>query len=200
MQSITDSGVNQPGLELRPSNRVLLLPGLMLVPAGLYFVFSVVWPHDRPEFLVGAVGCLFVVVAAVFLAVVAARTNADEWRVRLQVTGVTVRGHEPVPWSDLAEVRLSPASRKSALRVVAFIPRPGVVLPTVPTASFVARPQSRASALTKRFGSPLVVNPLRMGMSADRIAAAVQQLSGLPINPAPSLSPGRLINEPGSGV
>ncbi|MEY9837120.1 hypothetical protein [Streptacidiphilus sp. EB103A] len=181
MQSTPDDVMDQSPLELRPSNRGLRVLGLVHGVAGIYFIFEVIWPKDQLQFVVGCVGCAFVASAAVFLLTAAARTHVDAWRVRLDNRGVTVRGNEVVPWSDLIEVRLSLLSGKSSVRVVAFVPRPGVTLPAVPTALLPFRDRARAISLTERFGSPIVVNPVRMGLPTNRIVAAVERLSDLPV-------------------
>jgi hypothetical protein len=168
-------------LELRPSNRVLLLAAVVLAVSALRLGVDVVWPRDRVVFVAGCVGSAFVVAGLVLGLTVAVRTRAEGWRLRLDAAGVTVRGHETVPWSDLAEVRLAKPRRRSLALFVSFIPGPGVSLPTVPTSWPLSRLRSRIASLTRRFGSPIVVNTLRMGVSADQIAAAVQRLSDIPV-------------------
>lgn len=86
-----------------------------------------------------------------------------------------------MPWCDLEAVRLRAASRGSSQRLVVFVPRPGVVLPAVPVSLPMSRAGARARSWTRRFGSPIALNPIRVGVSADEIAAAVQRLSNVPI-------------------
>jgi hypothetical protein len=71
---------------------------------------------------------------------VAVRTRAEGWRLRLDAAGVTVRGHETVPWSDLAEVRLAKSRRRSLALFVSFIPGPGVTADRAHVVAAVSAP------------------------------------------------------------
>ncbi|MBV6701695.1 hypothetical protein KV557_32100 [Kitasatospora aureofaciens] len=53
--------------------------------------------------------------------------------------------------------------------MLVFVPRPGVVLPPLPVSWPLSRPQARARALTKRYGSPIVVEPLLMRTTVERL-------------------------------
>ncbi len=181
MQSTAADRPEQSPLELQPSNLALALPALVVPGGSLQFVPKVLWPRDHFAFVAGCIGCGCMAVLLVLLLITVARNRAAGWQLRIDATGVTVRGQETVPWSGLAEVRLAEVSPKRPLRLVVFVPRAGVDLPAA--ATLFPMPWTRASArfLARRYGSPIVVSPVRMGVSADRIAAAVRQLSDVPV-------------------
>ncbi|MEC3976190.1 hypothetical protein [Amycolatopsis sp. H20-H5] len=172
-------------LLLVPSGRGLL-PSLA-ISAGL-LVFDVVsgLTGKLPSWLAIASGSLFagLVVAGV---VILARSWNKPWQARLDVDGVTVRGLPLVPWSALAEVRIS-RLRPSWLtiprrdRVVVFVPRPGQRVPSVvvygpsrsATSTFGAKTRLRV------YGSSFVLVTSLVKATPGEIAAAVRRLSTVP--------------------
>ena len=110
------------------------------------------------------------------------------WELRLAPDGVTVRGRDAVPWSDLAEVRVTGLRPRwvflssFGVRVVSFVPRPGVELTPLPSARLTG-PLERWSAGRRAswYGSQLVVLPSGMDASASTIADAVSRLSEVPV-------------------
>lgn len=118
----------------------------------------------------------------------ALRARNSQWELRLDPSGLTVRGHRFVPWTDLTEVR-STGLRPRWLfrfslgyRVVSFIGKPGVELPALPSTSFKGRFERRSARVRERFyGSRLIVTPYAMDTSADKIANYLHRWSTLPI-------------------
>ncbi|WP_410592886.1 hypothetical protein [Amycolatopsis sp. lyj-23] len=132
-------------------------------------------------------------VVALGMAVVSVlRSRGEPWHVRLGVDGVEARGFAPVPWSALAEVRISrPRPRwlfvlqPTRLRVIAFVPRePGAVPATVVFDPFwnSKKSSSRMTRLrTKPYGSPFLVLTQTVDATPEQIADAVRRLSDVPV-------------------
>ena len=118
------------------------------------------------------------------------RIRSSPWEVRLEQQGVTVRGHEVVPWADFTEVRVTGmrpqwifwASKLVGYRVVAFIATPGVVVPPLPSSSYWGSLERRAGKVRERwYGSRLVIMPRTTNVPIAAITAAVQGFSEVPI-------------------
>ena len=71
---------------------------------SLYVIGGMTGLLDGPLVLAGVV--IFGAVLVVGI-VGARRARGAPWELRLDASGITVRGHPPVPWSDLAEVRVT---------------------------------------------------------------------------------------------
>lgn len=133
-------------------------------------------PRDRFAFITGCAATVLCVAASTFVVTIQLRLRAMGCLLRLDTEGITVHGRPTVPWSDLREVRAVSDNKKQPPAVV-FIPRPGITLPTLPTGIPLSRPNARAQALTKRYGSPLALHPAAMNATAPQILTAVQRLS-----------------------
>ena len=116
------------------------------------------------------------------------RSRRAPWEVRLGPDGVTVRGQVVVPWRDLEEVRITGLRPRwvfpwsFGVRVVSFVPRPGVQLSPSPLARLTG-PLEQWSARRREswYGSQLVLMPSAMDASTDTIADAVHRLSDVPV-------------------
>ena len=184
---MTIAALDQP-LVIRPSARARLpVLGLVTVlTAG--FVLSVV-AGIYPAAL--AVGCAVLYGTALIISVIAVlqARNAD-WDLRLDADGLTVRGHRTVPWSDLTEVRISglQPGRWQRLsfgqKVAAFVARPGVDLPGLPSLQS-RRFQRVARWSSKRrirlWGSDLAVLPSMTNADPTVVEAAVRRFSDVPV-------------------
>lgn len=101
-----------------------------------------------------------------------------QWRWRKKGTlleinaqGLSFLGGRNVPWADIATVR---RTRKDNWEGVVFVARPGVVLPLLQILLFTRRsPERRAQVMIKRWGSQLVLVPIFLDTSAERIIEAV---------------------------
>src|ERR1700712_5562502 len=114
-------------LVIRPSVRarlpVVVYPLVMLTLTVVAALTGIISPA------VLGVACAFYALAlAISVAAIVQASRAD-WDVRLDHAGLTVRGHQTVPWSDLAELRIS-GLQPGRLRwlslgqkVAAFIPK-----------------------------------------------------------------------------
>lgn len=71
---------------------------------SLYVIGGMTGLLDGPLVLAGVV--IFGAVLVVGI-VGARRARGAPWELRLDASAITVRGHPPVPWSDLAEVRVT---------------------------------------------------------------------------------------------
>ncbi|GAA1236762.1 hypothetical protein GCM10009665_28680 [Kitasatospora nipponensis] len=182
MQPMDAARADLSPVELRPSTSLSFL--IVLPVAGLGVLRAALQgagPGGRLLFVVGLVDLGLLVMLLVLWLVALVRRRAAGWRLRLDTSGVTVRGHETVPWSDLSEVRLVLLSAKLPRQALVFVPRPGVVLPAMPVSWPLSRPRARADRLIGKYGSPIVVEPLLMGTTVERLGAAVRRLGGLPI-------------------
>ncbi|MEV7778298.1 hypothetical protein [Kitasatospora sp. NPDC088351] len=138
-------------------------------------------PSSGLSFPLGCATLAFGAGGAVFVLTVRRRLRAMGCLVRLDAEGVTVHGRRTVPWPDLSEVRWGPGGGRRPAAVV-FVARPGVTLPALPSVLPFSRPAARAAALTRRFGSPLVILPGGLDTTAPRILAGVQRLSDVPLS------------------
>jgi len=117
--------------------------------------------------------------------VVSARNSS--WELRLDRDGVTVRGYVTRPWSDVAEVRVTGLRPKwffvASLdyRVVAFVGRPGVALPALPSASFNGRAVGSSRVRERWYGSQLLLMPHGFDSSTGDIVDAVRRFSDVPV-------------------
>ena len=137
-------------------------------------------PRDRFAFVAGCAATVLCVAASAFVVTMQLRLRAMGCLLRLDTAGITVHDRPTVPWSDLREVR-EEAGNKTQPPAVVFVPRPGITLPTLPTGISLQRPNTRAQAFTKRYGSPLVLHPGGMNATAPQILTAVQRLSNTPL-------------------
>jgi hypothetical protein len=177
-------------LLLRPSIRGQL-PALGVLAGFLVFeVFIAVRGLLTPWL---AIACPAVFVVALAIGVVSlVRSLGKPWQLRCGTDGVEARGFEVVPWSALAEVRISrlrPGWLYAVVlgrhRVVAFVPRPGVTVPAVA----VFDPLSRRGASSKWaarwqrrcYGSSFVVLTHTVNATAEEIAEAIRTLTGVPV-------------------
>lgn len=110
-----------------------------------------------------------------------------DWDLRLDAAGVTVRGHDLVPWTDLAEVRVTGLEprwlfwRLLGYQAVCFIARPGIDLPALPSRAGKG-PTERARALRQRwYGTQLVVLSIAVDASTKTITDSVLRCSGAPV-------------------
>jgi hypothetical protein len=155
---------------------VLLIAGFVLgVVAGIFNVAA-------------AIACGALYVAALTLAIVALiQTRGGKWDLRLDAAGVTARGHGLIPWSDITEVRVTGLQtgrlrRLSRQKVAAFIARPGVAMPSMPSTespAFMDR-WGRGRRL-KLWGSELVVLPSMSNVGPVEVEAAVRLFSDVPV-------------------
>lgn len=173
-------------LVVRPSlKRQLPLAAVFGVLVCVYVVLGV------SGVVPGWIAVLGVVASGTVLVVCAVnlrKARRAEWELRLDGSGVTVRGHETVPWTDIAEVRVSGMKPRwlfwfsLGFRVVSFIGRPGVQLPSLPSESsegFLAKtfgPQHE-----RFYGTRLGVMPYAMDATATTITAAVRRWSDVPV-------------------
>ena len=123
-----------------------------------------------------AIACpaVFVVVLAIGVASLV-RSRGKPWQLRCGPHGVEARGFETVPWSALAQVRISLLRPRwphfatpARYRVVAFVPRPGVNVPAVA----VFDPLSRRGASPSRAAR---------WQTAEEIAEAIRKPTDVPV-------------------
>lgn len=104
----------------------------------------------------------------------------------LDPAGVSLRGGARVPWSQLQEIRILPmkpawfvGSRRTM--ILAFIPRPGVLLPSPPAQR--GRLQDGRRRLTRRvYGTTWTVPASLMSVSADQVVEAAARWGGLAVH------------------
>lgn len=178
-------------IEARYLARRQLFPTIML--AGFAVCFAVLWLRDHSGIwlLLGVVEFSAFTVLGV---VVVVRVRGSGWVLRLDEAGVTVRGAEPVPWSDLTQVVLGPLKPFPAFtttkrsQVLAFIPRAGVELPGPP--HFSGRPQRWGASIRRRFyGTNLTVLPYALSVPADELIDASRTWGGLDVRRSRELRP-----------
>lgn len=114
------------------------------------------------------------------------RARPAAWELRLDADGVTVRGQATKPWSDFAEVRVT-GMRPTwfflvslGYRVVAFVGRPGVELPTLPSARG-GRFSGSARLRQRWYGTQLLLMPYAFDASTNDIVRAVERFSDVPV-------------------
>jgi hypothetical protein len=167
------------------------LPTLGVLAAFLAFEVVVAWLGLLPRWL--AIACIAVFAAALVLGAVSfVRSRGKPWQVRLGADGVEARGFDTVPWSALAEVRISRLRPRwffvlqpKRYRVIAFVPRePGTLPATVVYDPFLDGKQSshRMTRLrTKLYGGPLILFTQSLDATADEITDAIRRLSDVPV-------------------
>lgn len=128
-------------------------------------------------------------VATCFLVLVTARVRRSGWVLRLDEGGVTVRGAEPVPWSDLTHVTLGPIAPWPAVtttrwtRILALVPRPGVELPGPP--HHRGRPQEWGRSIRRRFyRTNLTMLPHALSVPTEELLDACRDWGGLEVRRA----------------
>jgi hypothetical protein len=175
-------------LVLRPAVRSQL-PALGVLAGLLAFEVVVAVRGLLEPWLAIAAPALFVVGLAIGI-VSLARSHGKPWQLRCGTDGVEARGFEAVPWSALAEVRISRPNRLYFVlprrsRVVAFVPRPGVTVPAVtmfdPLSRRGASSNRAARGQTRRYGSPFVVFTHTVNATAEEIAEAIRRLTAVPV-------------------
>lgn len=186
-------GRESPGewIEARYLVRRQLVPTIMLAGFAAYFV--VLWSLDHSSLWL-LLGVLEFAAFAVLGVTVVVRMRRSGWVLRLDPTGVTVRGAEQVPWSDLRQVVLGPLKPFPSFtttrwtQVLAFVPRDGVELPGPP--HFRGRPQRWGASIRRRFyGTNLTMLPHAMSVTADELVDAAREWGGLDVRRSRRLPP-----------
>lgn len=177
---------DQAFLEIRQSSAKL---GRIFLPMVVFFILlALVGLTDSGGHPVG----VFALVMATFFTLLGAVTVVHARRagpeLLIDETGVTVPGHPTIGWDDFAAVRVRRLLRFGFIRfgdlndVVAFIPRPGVALPSLPSA-----PKSRyLSAFARRqrerrYGTPLAIFPSTMTVTTDNLLATIRRFTDIPV-------------------
>ncbi len=177
-------------LLVRPSIKGQL-PTLGMLTAFLVFEVFVAVRGLLEPWLAFACPAVFVVVVAMGI-VSLMRSRGKPWQLRFGADGVEARGFEPVPWSALAQVRVSRLRPRwlyfaapGRYWVVTFVPRHGLSVPAVA----VFDPLSRRGALsdrvarwqTKRYGSPFCVFTHTVDATPEEIVEAIRRLTDVPV-------------------
>lgn len=143
----------------------------------------------------GVIGARLVVLGVVVFGVMlliggvaALKARRSQWELRLDGSGLTVRSHAPVPWADIAEVKVTGLRPRwlfwssFGYRVVSFVGTPGVELPALPSTSWRGSLERRSGKWRERlYGSRLVVMPHAMDASTEDIIASVRRWSDVPV-------------------
>lgn len=114
------------------------------------------------------------------------RARTSSWELRLDEQGATAHGSPTMPWSDLVEVRvtgLRPHWLFLARRpqVVAFVGRPGVVMPSLPSARGTSM-ANRSTRLRERlYGTQMLLITQAFDAPTDTILDAVERFSDVPV-------------------
>jgi hypothetical protein len=180
MITTDDALVVRPSLLARLSTICMLL-----VIVGVYVLAGVFGVLQLP--LVVFFGLVFGAPLAIALST-AARSRRTPWELRLDAAGLSVWDRGSVPWSDIVEVTVLPLQpgrwhRLSlGYRVVAFVGRPGVVLPSLPSTDLPG-PLGRWAERRrlKMVGTLLIVPPAWMDATPAQLEAAVNQFSDVPV-------------------
>ena len=173
-------------IEARFLARRQLAPTLAV--AAIAVASACLWYVDQADWwlllLVTEFGAL-----AVLGVVVSVRSRRSGWVLRLDRHGVTVRGADPVAWTDLTQVVSGPVRPFPAfttgrwMEVVAFMPRAGVELPGPP--HYRGTPQRWGAWLRRRFyGTNLTVLPQALSVSAEEMLDAARSWGGLEVRRA----------------
>jgi hypothetical protein len=167
------------------------LPALGVLAGFLVFEVFIAVRGLLEPWLAIACPAVFVVVLAIGV-VSLMRSRGKPWQLRCGPDGVEARGFEAVPWSALAQVRISRLrprwlvfAARGRYRVVAFVPRPGVSVPAVavfdPLSRRGASSNLAARWQTKHYGSPFVVFTHTVDAAAEEIADAIRTWTGVPV-------------------
>ncbi len=184
-RSVPETDIDD-ALFVRPSARSQL-PTLLLLTLifCLYPALAAVGVFGAPLMVFGMV--VFGVILVIG-GVAALRARHAEWDLRLDASGLTVRGHRPVPWTDLAEVRVTGLQPQSVFpfslgyQVVTIVGKPGVELPALPSTSFAGVFARRSKRMRERlYGTRLVVLPHTMNASTEAITRSVRRWSEVPV-------------------
>lgn len=111
----------------------------------------------------------------------------ETWELRLDATGVTVRGHATIPWWQFTSVDVIEYKPRWMMlwflmkwQVVAFMPVAGPSIPVLPShAGVTGRSQHRS--WDRWYGTRLLVLPSTMDASTADIVAAVLRFSDVPV-------------------
>ncbi|MGW4527445.1 hypothetical protein [Amycolatopsis sp. NPDC004378] len=143
-----------------------------------------------------AIACPAVFVVVLGIGIVSlVRHRGRPWLLRCGPDGVEARGFETVPWSALAQVRISRLRplwlhpvMSGRQRVVAFVPRPGVRVPAVAVFGPLSRRTSSSRAArwqTRNYGSPFVVFTQTVDATPEEISEAIRKLTDVPVAARP---------------
>jgi hypothetical protein len=162
------------------------LPSLLgiAVVLTIYVLLGVFGNLDRWLMWMGVIVFGSSLVAGLIGLVIAHRSS---WELRLDPDGVTVAGQAVRPWSDFAEVRITGMRPRwifwwsFGYRVVSFIGKPGVVLPTLPSIKRAGALGGSARLRDRWYGTQLILMPQTLDASTDTIANAVQRFSDVPV-------------------
>lgn len=152
------------------------------------------WPVTTARGL-SVIALLMAVVGAVD---VARSGSRSEPLFRIGAAGVDVPGADPVPWSDIASIRITWGGWPSSIQAVAFIPRPGRRVPAVRAFGLRRVPVGgRPDAVAARYGSALVVLPHLMTASATQTVDVARRHGDF--DPPPPIQPGAERTNPPTG-
>lgn len=183
---MTTPSTPEQALHIAPSARGQVRPILLIL--AFLFIYVIVWLlHVVPAALALAGVVVFGLVGA--LGVVTA-WRSRRWGpvLRLDASGVTVKDQPVVAWSDLREVAITGMQPQwffgtgyPRYQVVAFIPRPGVVLPSLPLPGSRVFKGRLLKGRHRLYGTLLVLMPHAMTATADEIGEAVARWGNLPV-------------------
>lgn len=114
------------------------------------------------------------------------RARGASWELRLDQDGVTVHGNSTTPWSDLAEVRSKRMGPQwfflsRGPQVVAFVGRPGVTMPNLPSVRAGTLAKRATQLRERRYGTQLLLIPQAFDASTETIMEAVERFSNVPV-------------------
>jgi hypothetical protein len=167
------------------------LPALGVLAGFLVFEVFIAVRGLLEPWLAVACPAVFVVILGIGIVSVV-RSWRQPWQLRCGPDGVEARGFEPVPWSALAQVRISPLRPRwlyfatpGRHRVVTFVPRQGVSVPAVTVFDTLSRrgTSSKWAARwhTRRYGSPFVVFTQTVDATPEEFAEAIRALTDVPV-------------------
>ena len=177
--------------------RPVVIVGLFLLAYPVAWSVGLIpgWLALTGTTVFGAVGA--------FGTVVALRSRRWGWVLRLDRDGVTVRGHDPVPWSGLSGVLVTSMRprwlssppwdlwrrrRPDPYPVVALLPRRGVEVPPLRLPGGPG-PRDRLGRLRqRRYGTRLLLMPHATDTSVGQVLAAARTWGDLPVTVDASLA------------
>ena len=116
------------------------------------------------------------------------KASRASWELRFDRDGVTVRDFPTTPWTDFAEVRLVDARPRwffalsRGYQFIAFIGKPGVRVPSLPSARGRGDSSRFSRAREKMYGTQLVLPPKIFDASTDTVLCAVEHLGKVPVH------------------